>query len=52
MCVAGTYLPLNTLSGNFTQFVINCLTVFAGDFIIDILSNSNAIRYFVNHFHV
>ena len=49
MFVAGIYRLPNTPPADFTQFITNtleytnnCRTVFAGDFNMDVLSNSNA----------
>ena len=57
MFVAGIYRPPNTPLADFTHFITNtleytnnCRMVFAGDFNIDILSNSNAIRNYVDTF--
>ena len=58
MFVAGIYRPPNTPIPDFTQFITNtlgytdnCHTVFAGDCNIDVLSNSNAMRYYVDTLH-
>ena len=58
MFVAGIYRPPNTSLADLTQFITNtleytdnCRTVFAGDFNIDVLSNSNAMRNYVDAFH-
>ena len=57
MFVAGIYRPPNTPLADFSQFITNtleytnkCRTVFAGDFNIDVTSNSNAIRNYVDTF--
>ena len=57
MFVAGIYRPPNTSLADFTQFITNtleytnnCRTIFAGDFNINVLSNSNAMRNYVDTF--
>ena len=58
MFVAGIYRPPNTPLADFNQLITNmleytnnCRTVIAGDFNIDVLSNSNAMRNYVDTFH-
>ena len=58
MFVAGFYRLPNSLLADFTHFITNtleyttnCRTEFAGDFNTDVLSNSNAMRNYVDTFH-
>ena len=58
MFVEGIYRPPNTPLADSAQFITNtlectnnCRTVFAGDFNINVLSNSNAMRNYVDTFH-
>ena len=58
MFVAGICRPPNTPLADFNQFITNileytttCHTVNAGDFNIDVLCNSNAMRNYVDTFH-
>ena len=58
MFVAGIYRPPNTPLSDFIQFITNtleytnnCRMVFASDFNIDVTSNSNAMRNYVDTFH-
>ena len=58
MCVAGNYRPPKTPLADSTQIItntleypINCRTVFPSDFNVDVPSNSNVMRNYVDTFH-
>ena len=58
MFIQEIFGPPKTTFAEFTHFTVialeytdNCRPTFAGDFIIDVLSNTNAMCYYVDTFH-